>query len=81
VAKLICFAVLAISGLFLAPKISKNRMMLIKAIFDKNAPADAEQQLANHNRKVSIFFLVQTILLLTILFLSAFGAGKHPGQF
>jgi putative copper export protein len=81
VAKVICFAVMAANGLLLAPKISKNRMMLIKAIFDKKAPADAEQQLANYNRKLSVFFLVQTALLLAILFLSAFGSAKHPGQF
>jgi hypothetical protein len=56
-------------------------MMLIKSIAEKNAPPDAEQQLAKKNRVVSIIFLVQATLLLTIVYLSAFGDGKHPGQF
>lgn len=58
-----------------------RRAKLIKSIVDKSAPADAEQQFAAQNKKVSTMFLVQSALLLTILFLSAFGPGKHPGQF
>ena len=81
VAKLACFAVLAFNALFIVPKIGMRRATLVKAIVDQSAPADAEQQIAKYNKKVSLMFLVQTTLLLAILFLSAFGTGKHPGQF
>ena len=81
VAKLICFVVLVSNALILIPRVGMSRMMLIKSIAEKNAPSDAEQQLAKKNRTVSIIFLVQATLLLTIVYLSAFGDGKHPGQF
>lgn len=55
--------------------------MLIKSIVEKSAPANAKQQFAAQNKKVSMLFLVQSTLLLIIVLLSAFGPGKHPGQF
>lgn len=81
VAKIICFAILLINGLASGPRLSKNRMMLVKAINDKTAPPDAEQKLAGYNRQLTIFYVVQTVLLLAIVFLTVFGAGKHPGAF
>lgn len=81
VAKIICFAILLINGLANGPRLSKNRMMLVKAIKDKTAPADAEQKVEGYNRQLTIFYLVQAVLLLAVVFLSAFGTGKHPGAF
>jgi hypothetical protein len=81
VAKIILFVILAFNGLFFSRKFSMGRMMLIKAVADKNAPADAEQRIASYNKKISWLFLVQTLLLLAILYLATFGSGKHPGDF
>lgn len=81
VIKISCFVVLAVNALFVAPKLMKNRMMLIKSMAEKNAKADDEKKLTRYNNKVVLFFLAQIILLLTVLILSVSGAGKHPGQF
>jgi uncharacterized membrane protein len=81
VTKVALFVVLAFNALFVVPKVGMKRGMLIKAIVDKSAPIDAEQQVEVYNKKISRLFLVQTALLLVILFLSAFGTGKHPGVF
>jgi len=81
VIKIILFAVLALNGLFVAPRLMMGRMMIIKSMADKTAAADAEQKLSGCNRKVSLFFLVQAVLLLAVLYLSVFGPGKHPGLF
>lgn len=81
VAKIILFAILATNGLVFGPSLSKKRMMLIKSIGDKAAPADAENTLKGLNGQVSLFLFVQTILLLSIVFLSVFGGAKHPGVF
>lgn len=81
VIKIILFVVLAINGLFVAPNLMKHRMMIIKSLADKTASADAEQKLSGCDNKVSLFFLVQAVLLLAVLYLSVFGPGKHPGAF
>jgi len=81
VIKLSCFLVLAINALFVVPKIGKQRAMIIKSFVDKSASIDSEEMYKNLNKKISFLFLVQTTLLLIILFLSAFGSGKHPGEF
>ena len=79
VAKVILFAVMATNGLVTAPILAKKRMMLIKGLSDGSASAGTELTLKKMNTQVSLFLLVQVLLLLSILFLSAFGTGKHPG--
>jgi len=81
VMKVILFAVMATNGLVFGPGLSKKRIMLIKGIAEKSAPADAEESLKVLNNQISIFLLVQSLLLISIIFLSAFGTGKHPGMF
>lgn len=81
VIKIALFVVLALNALLVAPILMKNRMVLIKSLADKTAQEGAEQKLSGYNTKVMIFLLVQTILLLAVLYLSVFGPGKHPGLF
>ncbi|MGH2567568.1 MAG: hypothetical protein ACRDGA_04465 [Bacteroidota bacterium] len=81
VAKLILFAILATNGLFFGPALSKKRMMIIKAFSENAAPPDAENTLKGLNNQVSLFLLVQFLLLFGVLFLSSFGGAKHPGVF
>jgi hypothetical protein len=81
VIKISLFALLAVNALFFVPKLMKNRIMIIKSLAEKTASADAEQKLSGYNNKISLFFLMQTMLLLAVLYLSVFGPGKHPGLF
>lgn len=81
VIKLACFVVMASNGMFVGKKIGMKRVLLVKAIVERNAPADADQQVARYDKKISVVMFVQLVLLLTIVLLSAFGTGKHPGQF
>lgn len=81
VAKIICFAILVINGGANGPRLSKNRTMLVKAIKDKTAPADAEQKLQRYNGQLALFYIVQSVLLIAVVALTVFGAGKHPGAF
>ena len=81
VAKIIVFAIMLVNGTFLGPALGKKRMMLVKAIVEKTAPDNAEEQIAGYNRQMSTFYLVQFLFLLAILYLTTFGTGKHPGMF
>ena len=81
VAKLICFVVLLFNGAVIARKLAMSRGMLIKALAEKSAAPDSEQKVAALNKKITMIFAIQTLLLLTILYLSVFGSGKHPGVF
>ena len=81
VAKIICFAVLVVNGFTFGRIFAVKRIMLIKAVAEKNPPSDAESKIAGYNKKISILFLVQTALILAILYLATFGSAKHPGQF
>lgn len=79
VAKIMFFALMLLNGVVYGPKLSRSRMNLLKAIRDQTAPPEAEKLLASVNRQLTLFYLVQTVLLLVILYLSVFGSGKHPG--
>jgi hypothetical protein len=79
VVKICLFAIIASNALFIAPKLGMKRAMVIKSIVEKNGPLNDETLYAGVNRKIAILFGAQTLLLLTILYLSVFGPGKHPG--
>ena len=79
VAKIILFAVSLFNGMLYGPKLTRNRTKLIKALADQSAPANAEELMRSYNTQITLFYLVQSVLLLLILFLSVFGTGKHPG--
>jgi uncharacterized protein YacL len=79
VAKIILFVILATNGFMYGPQLARKRMQLIKAIADKTASADAEHALKNLNSQVLMFLFVQTVLLVSIVYLSTFGGAKHPG--
>jgi hypothetical protein len=79
VAKIMFFALMLLNGVVYGPKLSRSRMNLLKSIRDQAAPPEAEKLLASVNRQLTLFYLVQTVLLLVILYLSVFGSGKHLG--
>lgn len=80
VAKVIFFSVMLLNGLIFGPSLSKKRAAAVKAIVDGSGGADAEQNVVALNKQITMFYLVQAILLITILYLSTFGPGKHPGM-
>jgi len=79
VAKIILFAVSLLNGMIYGPRLTRNRTALVKSLSDHSAPPDAEQLLRSLNNQITLFYLVQTTLMLIILVLSVFGTGKHPG--
>ncbi|MGA3242998.1 MAG: hypothetical protein ABSE41_00135 [Bacteroidota bacterium] len=81
VAKIMIFVVLVLNGMIYGPRLTRNRTKLVKALSDQSAPANAEELMRSYNTQITLFYLVQTVLLLLILFLSVFGTGKHPGLF
>ena len=81
VIKIGCFLVLAINALFVVPNIGKKRGMIINSVVNNPALEGAKEKYEIYNKKISLLFLIQTTLLLAILFLSAFGSGKHAGEF
>lgn len=81
VAKLIFFVILLLNGMFYGPRISRSRTKLLKSLQEDSGPPDAQKALASLNRQMSLFYLVQGLLLLIIVYLSLLGTGKHPGAF
>lgn len=79
--KITLFVIMAFNALYIGPRINIKRAALIKSVIEKKGPDNAEALLAKQNRSISIFLYVQTALLLSIVILSVFGSGKHPGIF
>lgn len=80
VAKVIFFSVMLLNGLIFGPSLSKKRAGAVKAIVDGSGGAEAEEKVVALNKQIALFYLVQAIFLIAILYLSTFGPGKHPGM-
>jgi hypothetical protein len=81
VAKIIFFVILLLNGMLYGPRISRNRTKLLKSLQEDSAPVGAEKGLASLNHQMTLFYLVQGLLLLIIVYLSLLGTGKPPGAF
>ncbi len=81
VIKIILFAIMLVNGTIFGPSLAKKRIQLIKQLIEGPAAEDTEPQLKFLNKQLNWFFLVQNILLIGIVFFSAFGTSKHPGVF
>ena len=79
VAKIIIFVLSVLNGSLTGPRLSKGRAKLVKALSEQSAPANAEELIRSYNSQITLFYLVQTVFLILILFVSVFGTGKHPG--
>lgn len=79
VAKIILFVLLVLNGMIYGPRLTRNRTKLVKGLSEQSAPANAEELIKSYNTQITLFYLVQTVLLLLILVLSVLGTGKHPG--
>ena len=80
-AKVILFAFLLVNGAIFGPVISRRRSKLIHAKSENTAPADADKTIRIYDKNITTFYLVQTLLLLVIIYLSVYGGSKHPGVF
>jgi len=81
VAKIMFFVILLLNGMFYGPRISRSRTKVIRSLQEDTPQAEAVKTLASLNRQMTLFYLVQTLLLLIIVYLSLLGTGKHPGAF
>ena len=81
VAKIVLYALLVLNGIIYGPRLTRNRLKLIKAQAEHEAPPTADATIRSLNLQITLFYLVQTLFLLLILYLSVFGSGKHPGAF
>jgi hypothetical protein len=79
VAKIILFAVSLLNGMIYGPRLTRTRANLVKSLSEHSAPQNAEELIRSCNNQITLFYFVQTLLLLLIVFLSIFGTGKHPG--
>jgi hypothetical protein len=79
VAKIILFVVLVLNGMIYGPRLTRNRTKLVKGLAEQSAPANAGELIHSYNTQITLFYLVQTVLLLLILVLSVLGTGKHSG--
>ncbi|MEX1140484.1 MAG: hypothetical protein WEB33_05380 [Bacteroidota bacterium] len=81
VIKVVLFGVMLVNGLIFGPIMSKKRMKVVQEMTEVGANDDNTKILDSLNSQMRWFFLVQSVLLLGILFFSAFGTSKHPGYF
>ena len=81
VIKVILFGVMLVNGMLFGPLMSTKRIKLVREMMEKGITDQATKQLSDLNSQLRWFSLVQTVLLLGIIFFSAFGTLKHPGYF
>ena len=81
VVKVILFGVMLVNGSVFGPEMSRKRMRLIQAMLDEGDNDEKRNQLADLNKQIHWFYLVQSVLLVGIVFFSVFGTLKHPGYF
>lgn len=79
VAKIILYVLMVLNGMIYGPRLTRGRLKLLNSMAEQTAPANADATLRSFNRQITLFYLVQTLLLLLVVYISVFGSGKHPG--
>ena len=79
VIKIILFGVMLVNGTVFGPLVNSKRMRFVRKGSD--ATEEDEKNLSFLNKQMNWFYTVQSVLLLGIVFFSAFGPSKHPGYF
>lgn len=79
VTKLVLFAILVVNGMLPGPLLIKKRERLLPADTEDAPSGDWQIQVSHLNKQISWYYLVQSLLILSIIYLSAFGSSKHPG--
>jgi hypothetical protein len=81
VIKIILFGVMLVNGTVFGPQLSRKRMRLLQNHEGGTGTEEDQKNLKYVNRQLNWFYTVQSVLLLGIVFFSAFGTSKHPGYF
>jgi uncharacterized membrane protein len=81
VVKVVLFGILLTNGALFGPSLARKRMKVVRKALEDDSPDLADEELKPLNAQIRWFFIVQTILILGILFFSVYGDGKHPGIF
>lgn len=81
VVKIILFGILVVNGMLFGPALSKKRMKIVQSTLEEGETEERSNTLAQLNAQIRWFYVVQAVLLLGVLFFSAFGTSKHPGYF
>ena len=81
VIKVVLFGVLLVNGMIFGPMMSGKRLKVVQEMMESGVNEANTKQLTDLNSQMRWFSLVQSVLLLGILFFSAFGTSKHPGYF
>lgn len=79
VIKIILFGVMVVNGLVFGPIISRKRIKALKLVVEAPGADEEAGKLNDLNKQMTWFYVVQSVLLLAIVFFSAFGTSKHPG--
>ena len=79
VAKVVLYVVMVFNGMVYGPGLTRSRVKIFKSQIDQTASPDVGAQIRSINKQLTLFYLVQMLLLLFIVYLSVFGSAKHPG--
>jgi hypothetical protein len=79
VAKIILYVVMVLNGMFYGPGLLRGRLKILRSQAEKTAPMNADTSLRSFNNQLTLFYAVQTLLFLFIIYISVFGSAKHPG--
>jgi hypothetical protein len=81
VAKIIFYVVMVFNGTFYGPGLIRGRLKIIRSQAEQTAPMNAEALIRSYNKQLTLFYAVQTLLFIFIVYSSVFGTAKHPGVF
>ena len=79
VAKIVLYVLMVLNGMVYGPRLTRGRLKLLNSMAEQSAPSNADAALRSFNRQITLFYFVQTLLLLLVVYISVFGSGKHPG--
>lgn len=79
VAKIILYVVLVFNGMFYGPGLVRSRLKIYRSQSEQAVLANPDVTIRSLNKQITMFYAVQTILFLFIIYISVFGTGKHPG--
>lgn len=68
--KLLIFIVLLAMGMTFSPKIARQRMMVLEHLGESEPTEDAEDKMNMLNKRQTLFFVLNWVLVLLILFLT-----------
>ena len=80
-AKIILYVVMVFNGMFYGPGLMRSRLKIIRSLAEQTVPMNADTLIRSSNKQITLFYAVQILAFLFIVYLSVFGTAKHPGVF